>query len=455
MISAAAPALDRDLRGLTLIEQCSELMYGILKRMSSGVGLLEQGIDALAAMDVDALTDAELHELAVMSLRLRDRLAAVTAPVVARWDARTVWADNGARTAGTRLAVESGSSKGGADAVVRRARALSGMPVTLAAAKSGELSIDVVDVLIAANTPERRAVFAELEAELVDAVRGLRYRPAVRAVRYWCARADALLGVDGDAAEHDRDGARLYASETFDGNVEVSGRLDPVGGAIVTGELDRIIEQLRSKDAEAGVDRTLAQLRAAALVEMARRSAAMPGDARFSRPLFTAVIGDDRFRDLCELANGTVITPAHLVPYLTDAMYEAVLFDGPYTAVSVSNKRLFTGALRRAIEIRDGFCQHPSGCDEPADRCDVDHIVPAGQGGPTSQFNGRLECKVHNRNPAKHDHGAEPRPERPIDRIDVLRARIRWRMRRDHPDELLDPTIWPDLDDRDVFADTA
>jgi hypothetical protein len=422
--------------------------------MLSEVGVVEQGIDAIAALDVDTLTDAELHALTVASQRLRDRLAAVAAPVVARWDARAVWADNGARTAGTRLAVESGSSKGGADAVIRRARALVGMPATLAAAQAGALSIDVVDVLIAANTPERRVVFAELEAELLDSIRGLRYRPAVRAVRYWCARADALLGVDGRQADHDRDGARLHASDTFDGNVELSGRLDPVGGAVVTGELDRIIEQLRRADAEAGVDRTLAQLRAAALVEMARRSAAMSGDARFSRPLFTVVLGDARFRDLCELANGTVITPQHLVPHLTDAIYETILFDGPHTAVSVSNKRLFTGALRRAIEARDRHCQHPAGCDEPAVNCDVDHIQPASRGGPTSQGNGRLQCKVHNRNPTKHDHDAEPNPDHPIDTMDIIRARIRWRMQRDHPDELRDPTKWPDPDD-DNLADSA
>lgn len=412
--------------------------------MSSPIGLVEQGVEALAALDVDALTDAELHEITIASQRLRDRLAAVTAQVVARWDAKAVWADNGARTAGTRLAVESGSSKGGADAVIRRSRALLDMPLTLTAACAGEVSIDVVDLLIAANTPQRRQLFAEHEENLLDSLRGLRYRPAVRAVRYWCAQADALLGADGEQAAKDRDGAHLYASETFDGNVELSGRLDPVGGAIVTGELDRIIETLRARDEESGVDRTLSQLRAAALVEMATRSAATPGDLRSSRPLFTAVVGDARFRELCELGNGTVITPAHLVPYLTDAMYEVVLFDGPHTAVSVSAKRLFTGALRRAIEVRDRHCQHPSGCDEPAGNCDVDHIIPASRGGPTSQGNGRLECRVHNRNPGKHDHDATPRPDRPVDLMDVIRARIRYRMRRDHPDEMLDPDRWPD-----------
>jgi hypothetical protein len=217
--------------------------------------------------------------------------------------------------------------------------------------------------------------------------------------------------------------------------VVVTGQLDPVGGAIVTAELDRLIADLAAADAANGVERSLAQLRAAAFVEMAKRSAAMPGDARFSRPLFSVVMGDDRFREVCELANGTVITPAHLLPFLTDAMFETVLFDGPRTVVSVSNKRLFTGALRRAIELRDGHCQHPSGCDEPAELCDVDHIVPASQGGPTSQFNGRLECKVHNRNPNKHDHGGQPFPDQPVD---PLRAYIRWHIRQHHPDALAD-----------------
>ncbi|MGH9133645.1 MAG: HNH endonuclease signature motif containing protein, partial [Ilumatobacteraceae bacterium] len=126
-------------------------------------------------------------------------------------------------------------------------------------------------------------------------------------------------------------------------------------------------------------------------------------------------------------ANGTVITPGQLVPWLADAELETVLFDGPTTVVSVSQRRCFTGVLRRAIEVRDRHCQHPSGCDVPADGCDVDHIVPRAIHGETSQFNGRLECPTHNRHPDKHDHGATGLPPRPVTRLDELRARLRWR----------------------------
>jgi 5-methylcytosine-specific restriction endonuclease McrA len=58
--------------------------------------------------------------------------------------------------------------------------------------------------------------------------------------------------------------------------------------------------------------------------------------------------------------------------------------------------RLFTGATRRAIELRDRECTHPY-CDQRLEDCEVDHIVPYAAGGPTTQENGRLLCGFHNR----------------------------------------------------------
>ena len=147
--------------------------------------------------------------------------------------------------------------------------------------------------------------------------------------------------------------------------------------------------------------------------------------------MFTVLLGDAALTELCELANGTVITPRQLVPWLSAADLETILFDGPSTVVSVSHRRTFAGAVRRAVEVRDRHCQHPAGCDVPATRCDVDHIVPHSRGGETSQFNGRLECPTHNRHADRHDHDAVPRPARPLTRLDELRGRIRWRVIHD------------------------
>ena len=103
-----------------------------------------------------------------------------------------------------------------------------------------------------------------------------------------------------------------------------------------------------------------------------------------------------------------------------------MLFDGPLTVIAASTQRCFTGRLRRAIEVRDRHCQHPSGCDIPAEDCDVDHIVPAAEGGKTTQFNAKIKCRPHNRDRTKHDHGGVPLPERPVTVLDAIRARLRW-----------------------------
>ncbi|HEY3485629.1 MAG TPA: hypothetical protein VGK49_09605, partial [Ilumatobacteraceae bacterium] len=65
--------------------------------------------------------------------------------------------------------------------------------------------------------------------------------------------------------------------------------------------------------------------------------------------------------------------------------------------------------------------------DVPAERCDVDHIVPHVDDGPTSQFNGRIRCPTHNRHPDKRDPG-QPLPQRRVDRLDAIRARLRWQL---------------------------
>jgi len=123
---------------------------------------------------------------------------------------------------------------------------------------------------------------------------------------------------------------------------------------------------------------------------------------------------------------------------------ETILFADPLTILGVSQRRSFTGRLRRAIEVRTRHCEHPSGCDEPASRCDVDHIQPYSEGGVTSQFNGRLECWKHNRHPDFHDHDAQPLPQREITQLDQLRALIRWRQQHHQRDDTDEPDDQPE-----------
>ena len=367
---------------------------------------LDTAIDGLLASDPDACTDAELHDLVVGLQRQSHRLAAVRAKLISAWAARGAWSDDGSRTAAHRFSRDASTSINSAKVEVRRARALRSMPHTAAALANGDVSPDHVDLLARANDNGRRAQFSEHEELLVRLCKPLRYAEAVKTVEYWRQQADAA-GCEDEAQRRDA-GRHATAAVTLDGMVDVQAWLDPVGGAAFKNELDRLERQLYLADKKSISPRTVTQRRADAMVEMAIRSrTARPGGLR-PRPLITFLVGCDSFARVCELAAGTVITPGQIAPHLADADIETIMFDGPERVISVSRRRRFTGALRRAIEVRDRHCQHPSGCDEPADGCDVDHIVPYTDGGPTSQDNGRLECRPHNRDRAKHDRRPDP-----------------------------------------------
>ena len=406
------------------------------RHMSNGNDItddLAAAIDSLLAVDPNELTDAELHEFVTTLQRQRHRLAAVAGEAISSWDQRMVWADNGAGSAAVRLANDTSASPTSAGVEVKRARKLRTMPHVTAALAAGSLSPDHVDLLAKANQPWRNADFADHEQILVEHCKVLRFRDARKMIDYWCACADAVAAED--RAERQRSAAHLDVSSTLDGTVVIGGLLDPIGGAIVSDEINRLERDIYLADKRDGITRTASQRRAAALVEMATRSATAPADGQRPRPLFTALVGDATMSQLCELANGTVVTPGSIFTYAGDADLEVVLFDGPSTVISVSHQRTFTGKLRRAVQVRDRHCQHKSGCDVPADDCDIDHVVPHAADGPTSQFNGKAECQPHNRDSDRHDHGGIPRPARPIDRLDETRCRLRWQMLRAGPDD--------------------
>ena len=91
------------------------------------------------------------------------------------------------------------------------------------------------------------------------------------------------------------------------------------------------------------------------------------------------------------------MTPGSLVPWLTEADIERVVFDGPDRVKNVGvRRRFFTGATRRAVEVRDREC-YSEFCDSPAEDCEIDHVEPHSHGGLTVDENGQPACGYHNR----------------------------------------------------------
>jgi hypothetical protein len=183
---------------------------------------------------------------------------------------------------------------------VRRGRRLRQLPACAEAWSAGEITGAHVDTIAALRRPATEAALDRDEAMLVDQARTLRYESFVRAVAYWEQFADP----DGTEAEAEarRSRREVYLEASFAGMWLGKMTLDPLAGAIVSGELERLEGELFEADwAEAArslgrdptvgeLSRTPGQRRADALVEMATRSRTAPEGGRRPAPLFSVLV---------------------------------------------------------------------------------------------------------------------------------------------------------------------
>jgi hypothetical protein len=369
------------------------------------IGHLASAIDAACEVDPARLGDGE----AIVALhRQLARLEAVVTRATAAFDAGGDWEADGARSAASWVALSCRLPSSTARRRVRVGRELRQMPTVEAAWLAGDIDGAHAGPLAGARTPATAECFVRDEAMLVGEAERLTHQQFMKVLAYWCQMADPD-GAEADA-EQQHDARRLHLSHSFGGLWFLDGLLDPIGGTAVAEALRRIEDELfdaewaaaRARVGEgvtaADLARTPAQRRADALVEMARRAGAVAAGARMPEPLFSVLVGYETFAGrICELADGTVVSPGSLVPWLDEAWVERVVFDGPDRVINVGvRRRLFSGATRRAVEVRDRQCFDPF-CDIPAERCEIDHIEPYTDGGLTVEANGRPACAYHNR----------------------------------------------------------
>ena len=376
-----------------------------MPEVTDPLGMLKAAIDAVCAADPARFSTPEsITEI----YRQLSRLECATTRATAAFDAHREWEEDRARSAAGWLAVKTHVPKALAQRRVWLGRQLRLMDLVEQAWLAGDIGEAQAGLLARARTPGRAETFIRDEDLLVSQATKLRYGHFRRALAYWCYKADPA---ESEAeADDDFKARELHLSDGMRGTKLLGGTLDPIGGAIVADELARLEEELFIADwaeardrvgaavCAADLRRSATQRRADALVEMARRSGAVPDGARLPEPLFSVFVGYETFAGpICELADGTAVTPGSLVRYLDEAWLERVVFGSPSRVIDMGKKRrLFTGATRRAVELRDRECFHEF-CDIPADDCQVDHIEPFAAGGLTTQDNGRPACGYHNR----------------------------------------------------------
>src|SRR5664280_1764767 len=252
---------------------------------------LTAALDELSGSDLSAFADTE----SIVQLhRQLARLEAIVTEATAAFDAAGNWVPDGARNASAWLTSMCHLPRTQARRQVRRGRELRHLPDCSRAWRDGDITAAQVDVIVSLRSDITQEALARDEEMLVDQARTLRHGSLVRAAAYWKQLADP----DGTDEEEEKRRSRrdVYLANSFGGMWLGKMTLDPVSGAIVGSELERLEHHLFEADwAEArktlGRDphpselaRSPGQRRADALVEMATRSGTAPAGGRRPEP---------------------------------------------------------------------------------------------------------------------------------------------------------------------------
>jgi hypothetical protein len=387
-------------RGRVVTPPCKHgrMGFDVVAEVRSAIdGLIEAGRGALG----DSKTVCDLH-------REFNRFNAVMSGAEHEFDLWGGFTQDGAHSSVGWLTTACHLPKGEARRRIRRAKALTHLPLAHAAREEGVLTSAAFDALIARRRPATEAAMERDEELLVKWATELTHADFMRALQYWEQLADPNGTEEKGRDQFDR--RSMWLVPSLDGMYLGKMTMDPISGSIVAGELDRIEHELFEEDyAEAkerlGIEsptmaqlkRTANQRRVDAMVEMARRSLGAKSTDRRPEPLFTVHVDYETLAGrMCQLANGVAIAPGQVVPWFPYALVERAIF-GPDGRVEVSKTaRFYTGATRRGLEVRDLECQHDY-CDVPYEHCEGDHIQPYSEGGQTTQENGQMLCGFHNR----------------------------------------------------------
>ncbi|MDY7105070.1 MAG: DUF222 domain-containing protein [Actinomycetota bacterium] len=378
---------------------------------------------AHAAKTAADLVDAELGDAAVELAGLRRRLESVEAGVVGRFDSSGQWALSGYRSAATWLADKCREYKPVAQRRVGLARKLRDLPAAAEAFAGGEITTVHVERIAKGRSKRRGPLVAEAEELLVGAARDLVYDDFVKAVEYFEQRTEPGEDPHPNPGQEERS---CHSSKLLDGCGKVDATLDAIGFAAFDEALRRIEQELFEADwaacvAEFGTEaasvdklwRTASQRRADALVEMAHRAETAPKDGKRPEPLVVVHIDEETFTEelkrqadapyehpaegTSELHDGTVVHPANAVAAAVEGHVRRVVFRSPGVVINYGRaQRLFTGALRQLLSIRDRVCDGP-GCDIDARHSEADHVHDWNDGGHTDEANGRCRCRWHHR----------------------------------------------------------
>ncbi|HEV3461477.1 MAG TPA: DUF222 domain-containing protein [Candidatus Dormibacteraeota bacterium] len=216
---------------------------------------------------------------------------------------------------------------------------------------------------------------------------------------HYCMRLRHALDPEGVAREQRVavEERRLQFSVWEDGSVQISGRLDPVGGAALRTAIEPLAQPMGEGD-----DRPLDRRQGDAIVELSLHSldAGLVPQHASQRPHLQVTTTLETLQGLsgspaADMEFSLPIASPTVQRLACDASIARVVFGPESVVVDVGRaRRVVSASTRRALNARDQHCQWP-GCERTASFSAAHHFVHWIQGGATDLANLTLLCHRH------------------------------------------------------------
>ncbi|HEX5204112.1 MAG TPA: DUF222 domain-containing protein [Actinoplanes sp.] len=392
---------------------------------TGALSTISKGLAELGESPVWTLADDELVTGFAEIHRIEQQTAAVRLAWLGELDSRGLPGQRGAATTVSWLRSVLLIGANAASRMLGLARGLRSATATAAALGAGEVNVEqahaVVETLKDLPDEVKPETVEQVEAAMLEhagvlnpaELRVLGTRVLAHVAPEVAEEADRRALEAAEARAVQKRGLHLSADDA--GGVSVRGSLDPESAAIVRAALDPLTKPCR---ADGGLDgRTAPQRRADALTEICR--AALGTDLLSTaggEPITLVVTAgfDALTRQLgAGMLDAGIQLSAETVRRLAcDATVLPAILGGQSQVLDLGRqRRLFTGAVRRALNLRDQGCAFP-GCDRPINWCHGHHIISWLDNGNTDLDNGVLLCGHHHVRHEALDYEGGVRPSR-------------------------------------------
>lgn len=332
--------------------------------------------------DLFDLTHAQVRTAIVDLERHRARVDATQNRLIAHFDTLGLAASDGYATTRAWLRQRTHMSGPTAARRVRTARQLRSMPIVTGEFEAGRLSFEQANAFANALNPRTEEAMTIDEQALVDLALGIQVDALQGELRGWKEAVDP----DGPKPAAGHTSRHLALSQGLDGQWFGQFELNAADGAVIKSAIEQMSDWLwhhekKSGLTDTGAERTAAQRRADALVELIRRGLTTlndeyaPGHTPKSSLSLLITLEDLESGRSATTDAGDHVGGTGLERLGCDCVVQPIGWSVDGVPLSHGRKkRIPTPAQRRAAIAQYGGCFFP-GCDAPASWADIHHLA--------------------------------------------------------------------------------